>query len=145
MFKRGFFEKLFLVRNWCSIHNLKKRDYRLIHIVRCNVIVQVNPHLPRGIGDKLLLRLLAFNLGLEDAACRPKRAMQFGSRIVHAEQDRAKGSDVCKRLRDVSCISGASVQLSHDGARNKGRRRSVLHANSPPCAELQTTLVRFQP
>ncbi|CAN8004354.1 unnamed protein product [Ixodes hexagonus] len=69
--------------------------------------MKVNPCLPRGIGDKLLLRLLAFQLGLDEAASRPKRAMQFGSRIVHAEEDRAKGSDVCKRLQGASLDLGS--------------------------------------
>uniref|UniRef100_A0A1E1XSL4 Putative asparagine synthase n=1 Tax=Amblyomma sculptum TaxID=1581419 RepID=A0A1E1XSL4_AMBSC len=63
--------------------------------------MKVNPNLPRGIGDKMLLRTLAASLGLEDAACRPKRAMQFGSRVVHAEEDRAKGGDICKKLMDI--------------------------------------------
>lgn len=75
--------------------------------------MKVNPHLPRGIGDKILLRLVAFNLGLEETACRPKRAMQFGSRIVHAEEDRAKGSDVCKKLLELDLGSVPESEVAY--------------------------------
>ncbi|EEC05955.1 conserved hypothetical protein [Ixodes scapularis] len=74
--------------------------------------MKVNPDLPRGVGDKLLLRLLAFQLGLEEAASRPKRAMQFGSRIVHAEEDRAKGSDVCRKLQQLDLGSVPESELA---------------------------------
>lgn len=55
----------------------------------------ITEDLPASVGDKLLLRMLAWKLGLKVAANLPKRALQFGSRIANS---REKGNAVCERL-----------------------------------------------
>ncbi|XP_059049849.1 asparagine synthetase domain-containing protein CG17486 isoform X2 [Achroia grisella] len=52
-----------------------------------------NDNLGLGIGDKLMLRLVAFKYGLTGVAILPKRALQFGSRIANKKE---KGSDISK-------------------------------------------------
>ncbi|XP_022128600.2 asparagine synthetase domain-containing protein CG17486 isoform X1 [Pieris rapae] len=49
-----------------------------------------------GVGDKLMLRLLAMHLGLTDVAILPKRALQFGTRIANKKQN---GNDLSKHLQ----------------------------------------------
>ena len=67
-----------------------------LFILSC--VQQVDLSYPRGIGEKLLLRLCALNLGLARTACQAKRAIQFGSKIAKLDNRKEKGSDVCERL-----------------------------------------------
>ncbi|PVU93561.1 hypothetical protein BB561_003201 [Smittium simulii] len=55
---------------------------------------KMNLSLPRGIGDKLLLRLVAFNMGLKVTSMQAKRAIQFGARTAKMESGKDKGDDV---------------------------------------------------
>lgn len=72
-------------------------DERVIgFLCRLRVDVKMDFTLPRGSGDKWILRELARRLGLVLAAGEPKRAIQFGSRsarmeIEHGKGDRVKG------------------------------------------------------
>jgi len=43
--------------------------------------------MPSGLGDKLLLRLLAYKIGFQCTANFPKRAFQFGSRIANGKEN----------------------------------------------------------
>ncbi|KYN06245.1 PREDICTED: asparagine synthetase domain-containing protein 1 [Cyphomyrmex costatus] len=51
--------------------------------------------MPSGLGDKLLLRLLACKIGFQYTANFPKRAFQFGSRIANGKEN---ANDVSNRL-----------------------------------------------
>ena len=59
---------------------------------------KVDLRLPMGVGDKIILRALAYHFGLIRTANEPKRAIQFGSRIAKAEVRKEKGSQTCHRL-----------------------------------------------
>lgn len=51
--------------------------------------------MPSGLGDKLLLRLLACKIGFQHTANFPKRAFQFGSQIANGKEN---ANDVSNRL-----------------------------------------------
>ncbi|KRK05143.1 uncharacterized protein Dyak_GE28580 [Drosophila yakuba] len=48
---------------------------------------------PEGVGDKLLLRLYGYQIGLRDVVYLRKRAIQFGSRIANKKQNATHQSD----------------------------------------------------
>ena len=53
--------------------------------------------LPRGVGEKLLLRGAAHMLGYRQTATNAKRAIQFGSRIAKMENRKEKATDIAHR------------------------------------------------
>lgn len=68
------------------------------YLARLPIWTKVDLRLPIGLGDKIILRALAYQLGLPRTAVEPKRAIQFGSRIAKTEARKEKGSHVCDRL-----------------------------------------------
>uniref|UniRef100_A0A5K4F1P8 Asparagine synthetase domain-containing protein n=1 Tax=Schistosoma mansoni TaxID=6183 RepID=A0A5K4F1P8_SCHMA len=61
-------------------------DERIVNfLVKIPLEFKINPDLPKGQGEKFLLRQVALMLNLNYASKQPKRAMQFGSRVAKAE------------------------------------------------------------
>lgn len=75
-------------------------DERLVNYLQSIPIwYKADLRLPRGIGEKYLLRYIAQHyLSLEKSSKYPKRAIQFGSRIAKLESRKEKASDQCSRL-----------------------------------------------
>ena len=63
--------------------------------------LKVDFNLPRGFGEKLLLRAAAYKCGLRNCASLPKRAIQFGSRVAKCENRKEKGNEECLRLNKL--------------------------------------------
>lgn len=75
--------------------------------------LQVDLSLPRGVGEKRLLRESAAILGLSSAAALPKRAIQFGSRIAKlagTTGGKELGRNPCKRLVPLSADSSVDTR-----------------------------------
>ena len=84
------------------IVNVITTDCVVVELMGSNIFyyfpLQANLLLPRGIGEKLLLRIAAFKLDLFKTAGQPKRAIQFGSKIAKLDNSKEKGSEICTRL-----------------------------------------------
>ena len=66
------------------------------------ILIQADLSLPRGVGEKRLLRDVAVLLHCHTAAAQPKRAIQFGSRMAKlagSSNNRERGTDTCDRLQ----------------------------------------------
>jgi asparagine synthetase B (glutamine-hydrolysing) len=73
-------------------------DERVVNFLNSLTLeVKMDLSLPRGQGDKLILRAAALKLGLPKTALEPKRAIQFGSRIAKLENRREKATDKAVR------------------------------------------------
>lgn len=66
----------------------------------------------KGVGDKIILRLFAYHLGLHRVAVEPKRAIQFGSRTAKMQCSADKGQDKFGEAgrREHDCITGKLLE-----------------------------------
>lgn len=55
---------------------------------------KLDPRVEPGLGDKMLLRIVARKLGLIEASSRKKRAMQFGSHSARMDGERHGDSEL---------------------------------------------------
>ena len=68
-----------------------------------------------GVGDKLVLRNVLRLLGLPRAAARPKRAIQFGSRIGKLANRRDFGSNRAANAHNAGSVRLADVPAALSG------------------------------
>lgn len=74
-------------------------EEKLVHFLRSLKPYQkCYPILEQGVGDKLLIRLCGFRLGLRGVTSLKKRAMQFGSRIADSKQN---AKDISESLMHI--------------------------------------------
>ena len=59
--------------------------------------IKMNFDMERGLGEKVLLRAVAYRLGLKKTSMHLKRAIQFGSRIAKLENRKEKATDTAVR------------------------------------------------
>ncbi len=62
------------------------------------VLADLSDAAPPGVGDKLVLRMVAQRLGLRFPAALPKRAIQFGTKLAHASKIAAGGREAGTNL-----------------------------------------------
>ena len=67
------------------------------HLATVPINLKCDFRYDRGIGEKLILRLLAHKMGLKLTSREPKRAVQFGSRIAKMENRKEKGNQKAVR------------------------------------------------
>lgn len=87
----------------CSHHGRDVKfpylDYDLVsYLNQLSIGLKMNLDDSLDWGPKQLLRALALDWGLETAARRTKRALQFGTRIANLENPKERGNDICSRL-----------------------------------------------
>ncbi|CAH1163744.1 unnamed protein product [Phaedon cochleariae] len=76
-------------------------DEKLVQYVRslpCWQKSYPSHKVPQGFGEKILLRSLAYHIGLKKAAVLKKRALQFGSRIANKNEN---GHDISINLSEL--------------------------------------------
>ena len=80
-------------------------DERVVnYLAALPIHAKVDLRYSMGVGDKIILRALAYDLGLFKTALEPKRAIQFGSRIAKTESKKEIGSFMCERLTKALAI-----------------------------------------
>lgn len=81
---------------------LDEKLYQLIDKIPINEIVDFS--LPKGYGDKIILRKICYMIGLIDTSKLEKRAIQFGSRIAR-ETSLNEFGESCKKVSGNAKIS----------------------------------------